>query len=113
MEKLKTECTRSFSNFRLSGQQDGEQMYDSWCNFASTDVLKYAISILTYGDFDNLGKEIPVAVGRDTGALLDDEQLKAQREKYKLDKRKQRDAKKARLNDRSADPTSVSPLDSV
>ena len=56
-------------NFRASGQQDAENIYDEWLKFAENygDVAVYAIAIVPEGMLDQLGKALPDAVQRDTG----------------------------------------------
>ena len=57
-------------NFKKSGQQAAENVYDEWLKFADnyTDVCVYAIAIMQEGTMDQLGKALPDDLQRDTGA---------------------------------------------
>ena len=67
---LKGKISVCFNNYRRSGNQEAENIYDEWVKFSShNDVIVYSRAILDDSDMDQLGRALPTAVQRDTGAL--------------------------------------------
>ena len=58
------------SNYMRSGNQDAENRYDEWQKFSKTaygDTYTYAMVVIPLGMLDQLGKELPSEIGRDSG----------------------------------------------
>jgi hypothetical protein len=63
-----------------SGNQDAENLVDEWCTFLENcggieDVYFYAFTILTFDDFNCLGKALPKEAQMDTGAIDENETM--------------------------------------
>lgn len=66
---IRATLTKIREDFKKSGQQDAENIYDEWFKFSGDygDVYTYAIAVLDWSIMDQLGKALPDAVQRDTG----------------------------------------------
>jgi hypothetical protein len=69
---LKGKISQCFLNYRKSGNQDAENVYDEWVKYStsfSNDAVTYARAVLSDDDIDRLGRALPEAIQRDTGIL--------------------------------------------
>jgi hypothetical protein len=70
--ELKTKMSVCFNNYNRSGNQEAENVYDSWVNFSTTfnnDVITYSRTILNDDHMDQLGRALPQEIQRDTGVV--------------------------------------------
>lgn len=61
-----------WSNFKRSGQQDAENLYDEWCKFSTTfgdDIITYSYAIFSHEMLDHMGKRLADNMQVDTGVL--------------------------------------------
>ena len=70
LKELRTNLSVIRRKFSLSGNQDAENINTEWDNFAQSygDVYSYAILVITFGDMDTMGKMLPEALQKDSGA---------------------------------------------
>ena len=70
--ELKGKISVCFNNYRRSGNQELENIYDAWVPFAvafNNDIVVYARAVLSDDDMNRLGRALPIEVQRDTGAI--------------------------------------------
>jgi len=67
--ELRTTLTKIRENFKKSGNQDAENIYDEWTKFSSHfgDVYTYAIAVINWCGMDHFGKALPDDLQIDTG----------------------------------------------
>jgi hypothetical protein len=94
------------ANYSKSGNQDGENRYDEWQKFSKTpygDVYTYAMVVIPLGLLDELGKELPTNISRDTGPLIDAPTPRVYSNTLGArNKKRQRDNKKLMLSGKSS-----------
>lgn len=69
-KEIRGNASRIHTNFRKSGNQDAENSNTEWISFCDnySDVYKYFKAVVSDGFLDNMGRALPEAQQRDTGA---------------------------------------------
>lgn len=98
-KELRSKITMVRENYKKSGNQEAENIYDEWVNFSSpmgNDVVTYSRAVLGNELLDNLGKALPDQNQLDTGAVLSADDRSELNRKRATDRKQQRENKKAK-----------------
>lgn len=72
LRTLRAKISVCWANFKRSGQQDAENLFDEWCNFSTAfgdDVVTYSYAVFTHEMLDHMGKRLADNMQVDTGVL--------------------------------------------
>ena len=100
---LKGKLSICFANFKKSGNQEAENLYDEWLKFTTTmaacDVLVYARCLFDENEMDQLGRALPAAAQRDTGVIDPADTYEDRRRKASRQRQERRLRVRAERND--------------
>jgi hypothetical protein len=105
-KEMRATISKIYTAFKQSGQQDAEDKFGEWLKFSSNyaDVYTYAICLLPYGAMDQMGKALPEAQQRDSGAAA----RNLSPTPGAANKRRQRERKRARAEEQKEGGSSSS-----
>lgn len=100
---LKGKLSICFANFKKSGNQEAENLYDEWLKFTTTmaacDVLVYARCLFDENEMDQLGRALPAAAQRDTGVIDPADTYETRKRKASTQRQERRERVRAERND--------------
>ena len=114
-KEIRSATSRINENYRKSGQQDAENVNTEWIKFCEnySDVYKYVKAVLSEGHMDNMGRALPRAQQRDTGALRDPVERALSNTPGAINRRRQRQRRTEMLDGSGGTRAAVTPDDNT
>jgi hypothetical protein len=106
---LKSKLSICFNNYRRSGNQEAENLYDLWVDYSSAfnnDIITYARAVLNLEEINHIGRALPTEVQRDTGAIDPEDTIERRREEAQARKRQRLEANSNSRRTSSSTPES-------